>query len=119
MTDAPRPRWTRHRPQPEDAVRFGTAPERLDATLERLVTHLGWAPKTAAVGVLADWERVVGPAIAQHARAVSTDGTTLVVAVDDPAWATQLRWLEPDLLRRLAEETGARFERLSVRVRPR
>ncbi len=120
--DARRPRWAHRSPR-----RAGdgadapdpTPPERLGATLEQLVRHLGWGPRTATVGVIADWERVVGPDIAAHARAVSSDGTTLVVAVDDPAWATQLRWLEADLLARLATETGVRFERLAVRVRPR
>jgi predicted nucleic acid-binding Zn ribbon protein len=95
----------------------GPPPEQVGESLERLVRHLGWGPKTSAVSVIADWDRIVGPDIAAHARAVSTDGTTLVVAVDDPAWATQLRWLEADLRQRLADETGVRFERLVIRVR--
>jgi hypothetical protein len=33
-------------------------------------------------------------------------GTTLVVAVSDPAWATQLRFLEHDLIERLQVELG-------------
>lgn len=100
-------------------IPLGPPPERVGATLEHLVRHLGWGPRTRAVGVIADWERIVGPEVAAHARAVASEGGTLVVAVDDPAWATQLRWLEADLLRRLAEDTGVRFERLTIRVRPR
>lgn len=117
-----RPRWAHRSPRRarDEDERFDVAvPERLGTTLEHLVRHLGWGPRTATVGVIADWERVVGPAIAAHARAVSSDGTTLVVAVDDPAWATQLRWLEAELLQRLGDETGVRFERMTVRVRPR
>ncbi|MEZ5236364.1 MAG: DciA family protein [Acidimicrobiia bacterium] len=119
--DRPRPRWAHRSPRraSEEQDLAYTPPEPVGAALERLVRHLGWGPRTATVGVIADWERVVGPDIAAHARAVSSDGTTLVVAVDDPAWATQLRWLEADLLARLAAETGVRFERLTVRVRPR
>ena len=71
------------------------------------------------MGVIADWERIVGPSIAANARAVASEGTTLVIAVEDPAWATQLRWMEAEILGRLAEELGARFERLTIRVRPR
>jgi len=97
----------------------GPPPQQVGTTLEHLVRHLGWGPRTTAVGVIADWERIVGPAIAAHARAVASDKSTLVVAVDDPAWATQLRWLEAGLLDRLAEETGVRFERLVIRVRAR
>lgn len=94
-------------------------PERVGVSLARVVRQLGWAPNTAGVSVIADWERIVGPSIAANARAVASEGTTLVVSVDDPAWATQLHWLESDLLARLAEETGVRFERLAIRVRPR
>ena len=40
-----------------------------------------------------------------------------MVAVDEPAWATQLRWLEADLVTRLNEALGAgQVERIEVRV---
>lgn len=103
----------------EEGHSVGPPPQVVGASLEQLVRHLGWGPKTRAVGVIADWERIVGPAIAANARAVASDGSTLVVAVEDPAWATQLRWLEAGLLDRLADETGVRFERLVIRVRAR
>jgi hypothetical protein len=42
------------------------------------------------------------------------------VAVDDPAWATQLRWLEADLVTRLGEVLGeGEVARIEVRVQPR
>jgi len=42
----------------------------------------------------------------------------LVVVVDDPAWATQLRWLESDLLARLATIAGeGTITQIQVRVR--
>lgn len=94
-------------------------PERVGVSLARVVRQLGWAPNTAGVSVIADWERIVGPSIAANVRAVASEGTTLVVSVDDPAWATQLHWLEADLLARLAAESGVQFERLAIRVRPR
>ncbi len=118
-----RPRWAHRTPRRAgdgDQREPNTPPPApLGDALDQLVRQLGWGPRSASVSVVADWERVVGPAIALHARAVSAEGVTLVVAVDDPAWATQLRWLEADLLQRLAAETGARFERLTIRVRPR
>jgi hypothetical protein len=46
-------------------------------------------------------------------------GTTLVVAVSDPAWATQLRFLEHDLIERLQVELGQdAIDTIEVRVRP-
>jgi hypothetical protein len=44
----------------------------------------------------------------------------LVIAVDEPGWATQLRYLESDLLGRLAGALGEGVvERVEVRVRAR
>ena len=43
---------------------------------------------------------------------------TLVVAVADPAWATQLRFLEQELLARIAAATGSdEVTAIEVRVR--
>jgi hypothetical protein len=39
-----------------------------------------------------------------------------VVKVDDPAWATQLKFLEGTLRTRLLEVAGATIERIEVRV---
>ncbi len=88
-------------------------------TLGRLVRHLGWAERTESVGALARWAEVVGPAIAAHARPVALDAGTLTVAVDDPAWASQLKWLEQSLIEQLAAAGIGPLERLVVRVRHR
>ena len=67
-------------------------------------------------GLFGRWNEAVGPAVAAHVQPVKLDGTTLVVEVDDPAWATQLKFLETTLRERLAEVTGAAVERIEVRV---
>lgn len=79
------------------------------------------APSASTLGgVFGRWEQAVGAAVAAHVQPVKLDGTTLVVSADDSAWATQLRFLEGTLRERLAEVTGARIDRLEVRVaRPR
>lgn len=74
------------------------------------------APAAAMGGVFGRWEQAVGAAVAAHVQPVKLDGTTLVVKVDDPAWATQLKFLEGTLKQRLAEVAGATIERLEVRV---
>jgi len=53
------------------------------------------------------WEELVGDNLASHARPSALHATTLVVAVEDPAWATQLRYLEGDLVARCDEALGA------------
>ena len=52
-----------------------------------------------------------------HVKPVKLDGTKLVVEVDDPAWATQLRFLETTLKQRLLEVAGATIETIEARVR--
>ena len=76
-------------------------------------------PSAAALGtVFSRWEQLVGPAVARHTRPLRLEGGTLVVAVDQPAWATQVRVLAPGILARLTERTGERLDRLDVVVRP-
>ena len=67
--------------------------------------------------VFGRWAEAVGDAIAAHVKPIKLDGTTLVVEVDDPAWATQLRFLEAALKQRLLEVAGANIETIEARVR--
>jgi hypothetical protein len=73
-------------------------------------------PSTKSVGdVFGRWEEVVGRAVAANVRPIRLDSDRLVVEVDDPAWATQLRVLEGDLRERL-QSIGVRVDRIEVRV---
>jgi predicted nucleic acid-binding Zn ribbon protein len=51
--------------------------------------------------LFSSWEAVVGPEIAQHAEPRSVRDGVLLLVVDQPAWATQLRFLVPELLARI------------------
>lgn len=70
-------------------------------------------------GVFGRWAEAVGDAVAAHVKPVKVDATTLIVEVDDPAWATQLRFLETTLKQRLLEVAGATIETVEVRVKGR
>jgi predicted nucleic acid-binding Zn ribbon protein len=67
--------------------------------------------------VFGRWAEAVGDAIAGHVRPIKLDGTRLVVEVDDPAWATQLRFLEATLKQRLLEVAEVNVETIEARVR--
>jgi predicted nucleic acid-binding Zn ribbon protein len=89
--------------------------EDLDAVLRRA----GGAAGLAAAAVFARWEEAVGPAVAVHARPLRLDGTTLVIGVDAPGYATQLRLLSGQLLARLRDLVGpGAVDSVDVRVRP-
>jgi predicted nucleic acid-binding Zn ribbon protein len=77
----------------------------------------GAVPAAALGGVFGRWSEAVGEAVAAHVQPVKLDGDRLVVEVDDPAWATQLKFLEATLRERLAQVTGAVIRQFEIRVR--
>jgi len=81
------------------------------------VPRAGFRPATIST-VFARWEDLVGTAVARHATPLRLETGTLVVAVDHPAWATQVRILAPGILARIAEGSGEMLDRLEVVVRP-
>lgn len=99
-------------------------PIKLGDSLHQVVRSLrpekGPAAVTASAaamgGVFGRWEEAVGVALALHVQPVKLDGVTLVVKVDDPAWATQLKFLDATLKQRLKEVAGATIEHIEVRV---
>lgn len=93
-------------------------PRPLGEVLDQVVRSLG-APSTKALrSVFSEWDDVVGEQVAAHARPLALDGGRLVVGVDEPGWATQLRYLEPELLAQLREALGEdAVTRIEVRVR--
>jgi predicted nucleic acid-binding Zn ribbon protein len=76
----------------------------------------GGAGRKEVGGVFGRWDDAVGPGIAAHVRPVRLERGVLLVEVDEPAWATQVRFLESDIRRRLADVTGVEVDGLEVRV---
>lgn len=82
-----------------DPVPFGSA-------IRRLIAERGWEDTTTAAGVLANWDRLVGPEIGDHCRPESLVDGALVLVAESSAWATQLRLLTRTMLARLREHAG-------------
>jgi predicted nucleic acid-binding Zn ribbon protein len=97
----------------------GPPPVKVGETVERVLKGFG-APTTASLTtVFDDWEEVVGPAIGSRSRPLSLDDGCLVIAVPDGGWASQIRWMERDLLAALARHLGdGVVTSVEVRVRP-
>jgi predicted nucleic acid-binding Zn ribbon protein len=81
-------------------------PQPLTAAVGGLLSARGWREKAAVGAVFGHWPDIVGPQLAQHSKPESFDSGELTVSADSPAWATQLRLMAPQLLKRLAEELG-------------
>jgi predicted nucleic acid-binding Zn ribbon protein len=75
--------------------------------VDGLLSARGWQDRAAIGGVFGKWQEIVGPQLAAHTTPDSFDDGELVIEADSPAWATQVRLLTPQLLKRLAEELGA------------
>jgi predicted nucleic acid-binding Zn ribbon protein len=64
-------------------------------------------PRTDVLAqVIALWQEVVGSVVAEHARVRSVRDGVCTVAVDEPAWATQLRYLEQGVVERVTQRLG-------------
>ena len=65
------------------------------------------------------WSEVVGPALAGHSEVRSLREGVCSVTVDSASWATQLRYLHDDLVRRLCDALGTgSVTAIRVAVRP-
>ena len=91
-------------------------PVRLADALAAVGSELGLPPGNAHGDLDAHWHEVVGDDVAAHARLVSVRDGVLTVAVDDPIWATQLRYLETAVLERATAVVGVGLV-TSLRVR--
>jgi predicted nucleic acid-binding Zn ribbon protein len=103
------PTTRRRRPPASDRSGSGADardPVRFGAAIQRLVAERGWEDTTAAAGVLARWDELVGPEIAEHCRPVSLRDGELALTAESSAWATQLRLLTTTLQRRLEDQVG-------------
>jgi predicted nucleic acid-binding Zn ribbon protein len=83
-------------------------PQQLGRTINRLLAERGWETAAAVHGVVGRWEQIVGVDVAAHCRPERFADGVLTVVADSTAWATQVRLLAPQLVRRLNEELGDR-----------
>ena len=93
-------------------------PRPIGQSLRRVTSSLGMPSADALGAVFGRWAQLVGEQLAAHATPVRLRHGALAVAVDDPVWATQLRWLERDVVAKLTEALGdGVVDRLEVRVK--
>ena len=103
---------------PEPPHRRDSEPRPVGSSLEALSRKLGMQGAQGLGKLFSGWPEIVGAAMAEHVQPVRIDRTALVVTVDHPAWATQVRRLGDTLLDRAAAHAGVeRPERLEVRVK--
>ena len=115
-SDLPSPRYGAQvpaRPLPG----HGPGPRPIGQSLDAVMRGLG-APEASGVHLVFDrWAEVVGEGLAARTRPLKIEGSHLVLAVDEPAIATHVKFLQAELLARLAELLGpGRVTALDLRV---
>lgn len=78
----------------------------LSNAVERLVETKGWATDVNLRTLLARWGLLVGPINAAHSLPEAYADGILTVRTDSTAWATQLRYMAPQLVAMLNEQLG-------------
>jgi predicted nucleic acid-binding Zn ribbon protein len=94
-------------------------PLSLQSQLTRLLTSLGSDDAASVKGVFGAWSNLVGEAVAAHVQPVKLVDSTLIVEVDDPHWATEMRFLEASLCEKISQLTTTPVTSLAVRVKRR
>lgn len=94
-----RRRWSGPGADPRD-------PQPLGRLVSRLVADRGWNESVTTARVFAQWGRLVGEDVAEHAQPVALKDGELTVRASSTAWATQLRLLQGKLLAKIAAGVG-------------
>jgi predicted nucleic acid-binding Zn ribbon protein len=87
-----------------DAGRTDRPLRRLGEALSEVAADLRLDDPGDVAAVMAAWPVAVGEVVAAHVRPRRLHDGVLLVEVDAPVWATQLRYLEEDVLRRLGRK---------------
>jgi predicted nucleic acid-binding Zn ribbon protein len=81
-------------------------PVPLRDAVERVGRELGMGAPDVVATLVARWRDIVGPVIAEHAQVRSVRDGECTIAVDGPAFATQLRYASGDLVARVNDHCG-------------
>jgi predicted nucleic acid-binding Zn ribbon protein len=91
-------------------------PVPLTTSLDGVMRSLRGGDRRQIGGVFGRWDEAVGEVVAGHVRPVRLDEGVLTVEADDPAWATETKFLATTIIERLGEVAGVSLERLEIRV---
>ena len=101
----------------EEDIPPGKPPRALNEVLGKVLRRMRVSDQSSAIGLFSGWIQIVGDTIADHVAPKRLEKRVLVVEVDDPAWATQLKFLESQLIATLRDSVGDEVESLEIRVR--
>lgn len=120
MPDARRRRWFDPLGQDHHGRSTGPAIAPVGDALRALAARRGWQSHLVAGDLHAEWESIVGAALAEHTAPLRLRGGVLVLAASTPLWAAEVRQLGSVIASRVNERLGEGTVRtITVSVRPR
>lgn len=91
--------WSGPRPDDRD-------PQPLGRLAARIASERGWTEHLSGGQVFAKWATLVGGDVAEHTKPVALKDGELTVQAQSTAWATQLRLLQRQILKRISDGVG-------------
>ena len=110
--------WRRTETQSSGAHADGRDPQLIDLAVGRIIGEQGWEAELRVHGVFSRWGAIVGHEVAEHVTPESFADGRLVVRTDSTAWATQMKMLAAEVVRRLNEVLGEETVRVIDVVGP-
>ena len=80
--------------------------EPLSGVLPGVLRRLGLERGLLGWRAVEEWDRIVGPPVARHTRAISFHEGVLRIEVEGSSWMHQLGFLKRDLVRKVNEHLG-------------
>ena len=100
-----------------DPAMRGDNPITLEDALNRLMGTLRAPPTDVVNTVFSCWAEIVGSDLSPHCRPVSIKAETLLIEAENSTWASELSWLQKDLISRVIQVTGSnRISKVQIRV---
>ncbi|WP_313812528.1 DciA family protein [Glutamicibacter sp.] len=81
-------------------------PRSIGDVVSRMSKARGWNTQVAVGSVLGRWDELVGERIAQHCKPESFENSVVIVRCDSTSWATQLKLMTHQLLKKFDAELG-------------
>ena len=101
----------------DDHTRRTREPKVLGEVLGRVLRRMKVSDDTSAIGLFSGWRSIVGDTIADNVSPKKLEKRVLHVETIDAAWATQLKFLERELISTLRQHGIDDVDSLEIRVR--
>lgn len=87
----------------EDTLEVRRSPSLLGDAVSDVVGRRRWGDRLEGAAIFRVWEDVVGDDLARRCEPVKLVGGRLVVRAENPAWATEVRYLTTTIIERADE----------------